>query len=182
MNLYGEKVVLRALELSDMDLLRSMINNPKIEAMVEGWSFPISTLQQENWYNRVLNDTSCIRLAIETLEGLLIGTVDLRDINWKNRSAFIGIKISSEGNRSKGYGKDTIDTIMKYAFEELNLNRLETTILSYNQPSKQLFTRKCGWKIEGEKRQAVYKGNRYQDQLFVAILKDEYLSLKYGDE
>lgn len=182
MNLYGDKILLRALELSDIELLRSMINNPQIEAMVEGWSFPISTVQQQNWYNRIINDNSCIRLAIETLEGTLIGAIDLRQIDWKNRSGFVGIKIGSECNRGKGYGKDAIDTVMKYAFEELNLNRLETTILSYNEPSKQLFTRKCGWKIEGEKKQAVYKGNQYQNQLFVAILKDEYLSLKYGDE
>lgn len=46
MNIYGNKVVLRALEPGDMPYLREMINDPEMEKMVIGWSFPISEKQQ----------------------------------------------------------------------------------------------------------------------------------------
>ena len=46
MNICGNKVILRALEPSDMPYLREMINDPEMERMVIGWSFPVSEKQQ----------------------------------------------------------------------------------------------------------------------------------------
>jgi RimJ/RimL family protein N-acetyltransferase len=76
-------------------------------------------------------------------------------------------------------------TVMRYCFEELNLNRLDGSIIEYNVPSQKLYINKCGWRIEGKKRQSVFKGNMFHDELFVAILKEEYEQLvkdsKYWD-
>lgn len=177
MNLYGKKVVLRALEPEDMEILRTIINEPEIEKLVGGWSFPVSKIQQQNWYSNIVDDRRNLRFAIETKEDGIIGMADLRDIDWKNRIAFHGIKIGNKNFRGKGYGKDVVFTIMRYAFEELNLNRLDGTIIEYNEGSKKLYLQKCGWKIEGIQRQYIFKGNNYYDQLIVGILKDEYLEI-----
>ena len=66
---------------------------------------------------------------------------------------------------------------MKYAFEELQLNRLYGSILEHNIPSQKLYA-KCGWKIEGNYRQSIFKNNRYYDEWPTAILKDEYFEWK----
>ena len=42
---------------------------------------------------------------------------------------------------------------------------------------QKLYCNKCGWKIEGTKRKAVFKGNQYHDELIVAILREEYEEL-----
>jgi predicted xylose isomerase-like sugar epimerase len=42
LNIYGKIVKLRALEMDDMEILRNIINDPEIEGLVEGWSFPVS--------------------------------------------------------------------------------------------------------------------------------------------
>ena len=60
------------------------------------------------------------------------------------------IKIPSKRN-----GTDTVMAIMKYAFEELQLNRLDGTIIEYNEPSRRLYYDKCGWMVEGVRRKAV---------------------------
>lgn len=44
MNLFGKKVMLRALEPEDMSYLLEMINDPEMEKMVVGWSFPNSVI------------------------------------------------------------------------------------------------------------------------------------------
>ena len=66
---------------------------------------------------------------------------------------------------------------MRYAFEELNLNRLYGSILDYNTASWKLYT-KCGWKSEGVFKQSDFKNNQYHDESPVAILKSEYLNWK----
>lgn len=181
MNLVGDKIILRALEPEDMEILRDIANDPEVENLVGGWSFPISKKQQLEWYEKIVNDKTSLRFAIETEEDGVIGMADLRNIDWKNRVAFHGMKIGNKDYRGKGYGKDVVFTIMKYAFEELQLNRLDGSILEYNIPSQKLYLEKCGWKIEGVRRNYIFKGNRFHNQLIVGILKDEYLKLKILD-
>lgn len=177
MNIKGKFVTLRAMEIEDQELLRNMVNDPEIEKMVGGYSFPISKFQQLKWFESNVNSHINIRLVIETEEDGAVGLANIVNIDWKNRSAFHGIKIGNRKFRCKGIGTDTVLAIMKYAFEELQLNRLDTTILKYNEPSIKLYCDKCGWKIEGVRRKAVFKLNEYHDELIVGILREEYEEL-----
>lgn len=175
MNLHGNKIVLRALEVQDMPFLREMINDPEMEKMVVGWSFPVSEKQQLDWYNRIIGDNINIRFAIE-YENRFVGVSTLTHIDWKNRAAHQGIKLCKDTPKGKGIGTEAVMVTMKYAFEELQLNRLYGSILEYNIASQKLYT-KCGWKIEGTYRQSVFKNNEYHDELAVSILRGEYFDL-----
>lgn len=177
MNIKGKFVTLRAMEIEDLELLRTMINDPEMESMVGGYSLPVSTLQQEQWIINNGNTSMNIRLIIETEDDGAVGLANIVNIDWKNRTAFHGIKIANRKFRSKGIGTDAVMAVMKYAFEELQLNRLDGTILEYNKLSKILYCDKCGWIIEGVKRQAVFKANEYHNELMVGILKKEYEDL-----
>lgn len=177
MNIYGKIVKLRAFEIDDMDEMRNIVNDPEVESLVGGWSFPVSKTQQMLWYDSIIKDKNNLRFAIDTKEDGFIGMADLRDIDWKNRCAFHGIKIGNKDYRGKGYGTDTVMAIMRYAFEELQLNRLDGSIISYNDGSKKLYCDKCGWKIEGIRRKYIFRNNSYFDQYIVGILRDEYYKL-----
>ena len=76
--------------------------------------------------------------------------------------------------------------VMRYAFEELQLNRLDGAIIDYNEASKRLYCDKCGWQVEGVQRNAIFKSNEYHDRLIVGILREEYFELvrqnSYWDE
>lgn len=175
MNIIGDKVCLRAMELEDMECFRNMLNNPEIENMLGGWSTPVSMYQQEEWYKRVINDNRNFRWSvIKRDDQELIGMVNLVDIDWKNGTGFHGIRLlPGEKYRHQGYGTDAVNTLMSYAFEELRLNRLETTIIEYNHFSQALY-HKCGWSIEGTKRMAVYRNGRYFDLLVLGVLAYEW--------
>lgn len=176
MNILGRKVILRAIEPKDLPFMLDMINDPEIEKMVGGWSFPTSEKQQQDWYNRVIGDKNNLRFTIE-YEGRFVGISTLGEFDWKNRTAFHGIKLHSSAPKGVGLGTDAVYATMKYAFEELQLHRLEGKILDYNIPSRKLYE-KCGWKFEGCYRSRVFKGNAYHDEWPNAILRDEYFEWK----
>lgn len=176
MNLKGNKVLLRAMELEDMDFLRNMINDEKMEHNVIGWSFPISKYEQERWFESQIQNKNNVRFIIEA-EGQAIGLATLTNIDWKNRKACHGIKLFSDDIKGKGYGTDTVIAIMKYAFEELQLNKIYSTILEENEISRKLY-RKCGWTEEGCLRKSIFKNNKYNNEIFVGILREEYESKK----
>ena len=170
------KIKLRALEPEDMEALRATVNDAEMEKLVVGWSFPVSRQQQLDWYHRSMGNPNHQRFAVE-YEGRFVGISTLTDIDWKNRSAFHGIKLTQDTPKGKGIGFDAVAGLMKYAFEELQLNRLYGGILEYNIASQKLYE-KCGWKVEGRYRQCVFKENAYYDEFAVAILRDDYFEWK----
>lgn len=177
MNIKGRIVTLRALEPSDMERLRSFHNDPEVANMILGWSFPISSYEQQRWYERVVSDPLNKRFAIDTAEDGFIGISTLTNLDMKYRSAFHGIMIGFKKVQGKGYGTDAVMATMRYAFEELGLERLDGEIVEYNEPSIRLYTVKCGWTIEGRRRHSVFRNNRWYDSLVVGILRDDYLRL-----
>ena len=66
--------------------------------------------------------------------------------------------------------------IMRYAFDELQLHRLDGCWFTDNIPSQALY-KKCGWIEEGIHKEYVYKNGAYKDLVFVRILADEYRAL-----
>lgn len=181
MNIYGKKVILRAVEKKDSNLLLSLINSPELEYWVVGNSLPVSSIQQNAWIDNVSNSRTDIRLIVENEAEISVGFANIVQIDYVNRSAVHGVKFSKE-HRGAGYAKDTVMAVMKYAFDTLNLNRLESTILEYNQPSVNLYTKACGWRIEGVKKSAVYKNGKYNDLIMIAITKEDYIDfLKFNN-
>lgn len=159
MNIIGKLVTLRAIELSDCEMLRSLMNDPEIEYMLGGWSFPVSTDEQEQWCQNLSASKDTLRVIIEA-ESTTIGTAVLSDIDYKNGTAQIHIKLMPGDNRHKGYGSDTVNTLVRYAFHELRLHCVYAHVNEHNEPSQRLF-HKCGFQQEGILRDRIYKDGRY---------------------
>ncbi len=175
MELYGKKVKLRAIEESDLEMLRSMKNDPWTEEMVVGWCPPISTAMQKKWFDSISLDNNKMLFVIETKEEGAVGYTCLINIDWKNRKANGGIMIKNKRNMSKGIATDTYMTILRYAFMELNLNRINGSILDYNKASQHVLLDKVGYHREGVQRQAIYKNGQYHDLIMIGILKEDYM-------
>ena len=180
----GKIVKLRAIEEADLNLLLEMINDEELERLVVGWSFPISQVQQKAWYNTIIQERENIKLIIETPEDGAVGLIVVTNLDWKNRSARIGIKIARKTFRLKGIGSDALMALMRYLFNELQLHYLDSEILAYNEVARKQ-QEKCGWVVEGIKRKAVFKSGAYHDLYITAILKEDYDKLiqetKYWD-
>lgn len=173
MIIQGDKVVLRAVEESDNAMLLSLINDPDTEMMLGGSSWPVSEAEQLKWFEHQERSRDVLRCIVALQEdGKAIGTIILSDIDQKNATGHIHIKMAKDGGRGKGYGTDAVNTMVQYAFEELRLNCIYANILSYNEASIKLFER-CGFKKDGVLRQRVYKKGKFIDMLaYSKIISD----------
>ena len=170
MNLIGKKVLLRELRKEDMSLLNELINDPLISEMVVGWSKPVTMYNQNKWFESLSCEDN-IRYTICSKEEA-IGTAIISNVDLKNKSCSIDIKLSSKC-RGQGFGSDVINTLLKYIFNELNMHRVEVEILKYNEISQNLF-KKFNFKLEGEKKEAIYKNGTYNSLMIYALLRNEY--------
>jgi len=169
MNIIGERVILRAIEMSDKDILLDIINDSETERLLGGWSFPVSELNQEEWIRSLKPSIHTLRcMAVCKQENVAIGTVILSDIDYKNGTAELHIKLSKEF-RGRGYGTDIINSIVKYSFKELRLYCIYARIIDYNEASQRLFER-CGFEKEGIMKGRIYKDGSHHDLYSYSIL------------
>ena len=170
MNIFGEQIILRAVELKDCPILLELINDPETEYMVGGWSFPVSYQTQVDWLSSLSKAKDTLRCIIESKEDkIAIGTIILSAIDYKNGNAEVHIKISNNGIRGRGYGYDAVSTLVKYAFNELRLNCIFARVSNHNVASKNLFN-KCGFVQEGLLRERLFKRGQYVDIVVLSIL------------
>jgi len=98
-------------------------------------------------------------------------------IDWRNKNAWHGIMIGDKNIRGKGYGIDTVMTTMRYAFDEMGLERLDGQMIEYNEPSIGMYCKKLGWKKEGTLRNWYFRRGRFWDKVVVGITRKDYKKL-----
>ena len=174
MNLKGRKVTLRAIEPSDLEFLRYMMNDETINENIIGLSFPISTVMQERWYQSSLDNHDNYRFIIETEKDGVVGLVTMGDIDWINRVVHsTGIKVDAKRITESGIALDAMVTMFKFIFYQLNLNRIEGTVL-VNHTQAAALNKLLGYTIEGTLRKAIYRNGEYHDVYMLGMLKEDF--------
>lgn len=177
MNVLGKKIILRAIEEKDIPLLHQWANDPQTQDIMGGIHFPSSLDWHYKWFHNLKNEQLNQRYAIDTPDVGLIGLSTIINIDWRNNHAWHGIVLGDKNIRGKGYGFDTVMATLRYAFDELHLERLDGSMIEYNTASINLYLNKCGWKKEGIKKNYYYRRGRYWDQIIVGIMRHDYYEL-----
>ncbi len=166
----GQNIVLRAIEPEDAELLFKLINDPETEYLLGGWSFPVSQKDQLDWIVSLSRDNSNLRCMIQINEtSEAVGTVILNNIDCKNGTAAIHIKIAGNAHKGKGYGTEAINTLVDYGFNELRLHCIYAQVNEDNIPSQKLF-QKCGFIPEGILKDRLHKKGKYLSVKMFSIL------------
>ena len=137
--LVSAEIKLRTLKDTDLDFLFSLENDKSLWA-VSGTTKPFSLLQLANYISHAKQDIAIaeqFRFVIDW-QGKAIGCIDLYEYNFKKQNAGVGIVILKEYRR-KGFAKQSLALLIKYAWEKLHLKQLHTGIFSDNKASLALF-------------------------------------------
>lgn len=173
--LEGEKVRLRPIEREDLPRFVRWFADPEVRRHLLVY-LPFSLTQEERWYEELqerLRRSESVVLALEMLDGLHIGNIGLHEIDWKNRHAELGIVIGEKAYWGQGYGTDAIRTLLRLAFEEMNLHRVYLVVDEDNLRAIRCYE-KCGFREEGRLREAVFREGQYHDQLVMSVLQAEF--------
>ena len=174
--IYGERIRLRAAERGDLPRFVAWLNDPEV---IEGLllHLPMSMAEEEGWFENMLKRPASEHpLVIEVRQGedyRPIGNIGLHNIDWRCRSAEVGIFIGEKSLWSQGYGADAMRLMLQHAFETLNLNRVMLDVYE-NNPRAVHSYEKAGFVLEGRKRQGMYKHGKYIDILMMSMLREEW--------
>lgn len=107
----------------------------------------------------------------------LIGTIDLNGIDAYHGTAWLGIGIGDEVNRDKGYGREAIQLIVDYGFNELNLHSIELTVFGFNARAIALYE-KLGFQRQGTHREFLLRDGKRHDMHLYGLLRREWEASK----
>lgn len=179
--IFGERVRLRRVEREDLPRLVEWMNDPAVREYLT-LGYPMGRAHEEEWLEATLHQEPALQpFAIEArvsppgtepAEWVHIGTVGFHRVDWRNRSAELGIAIGRRDCWGKGYGTDTVRALCRWAFAELNLNRVQLKVDEDNARGIASYE-KAGFRLEGRLRQDRYRGGRYLDTLVMGLLRDE---------
>ena len=151
--LKSDKILLRPLQLSDLDFLFVIENNK------ENWRYGTENKQytKEELTNYIANAKQDITTAgqfrfVIDLENTPIGFIDLFD--YTTNSAGVGV-IIAKNYRRRGFSKEALELLIDYATNTLKIEKLHCNIQKDNLASIKLFT-SCGFELEREKKELQY--------------------------
>jgi RimJ/RimL family protein N-acetyltransferase len=106
----------------------------------------------------------------------LLGDVGLEVTEWNAGDAYVGIGIGDRELWGRGYGTEAMNLALGFAFTELNLRRVTLTVFEYNPRAVRSYE-KAGFRHEGRKRQALCREGKRWDEIYMGILREEWLAV-----
>jgi RimJ/RimL family protein N-acetyltransferase len=167
----GRLIRLRAVEESELDWINREFWNPNVNRFL-AIAWPESVDGTRGWWGATRRHDPG-PLLIETLEAReRVGVCTLEGIDPRPRTAVLGIWVS-EAQWDQGYGTDAVRTACRFAFDEMNLQRVGLQVYETNPRAIRAYE-KAGFREEGRLRRAHFIGGRLVDVIVMGCLADEF--------
>ncbi|KIK97068.1 hypothetical protein PAXRUDRAFT_32013 [Paxillus rubicundulus Ve08.2h10] len=158
---------------ADLDDLMMLWNDPLVQHLASS-SELASRGPQLNKYLHTQMDRATFGAIIRLKEtGEFVGQVMVHVPQRMNRDGTYCICLLPKF-WNNGYGTEVTMFIVDYSFRWIGLQRLSLTVFAGNDRAIAVYE-KAGFIMEGRKRAAVWTNNRWEDVLFMGILRDEWI-------
>jgi ribosomal-protein-alanine N-acetyltransferase len=179
----ARRVILRWIGEEDVDALYAIFSDPEV---MRYWS--TTPLVDRNAAVDLLKDIhagfeqrSLLKWGVaRRTDNALIGTVTLINFDFTHRRAEVGYALG-RAHWGGGYIQEALHALLGYAFEVLDLHRLEADVDPRNAASIRTLER-LGFQREGYLRQRWQVGGEIQDALFYGLLRPDWENAKRGDK
>lgn len=172
--LQGERVMLRPILAGDLDAYFALLEDRE-SLRLTGTHATFSRENAAQWIEAIANRDDRVDLAIIVRESnILVGEVVINDIDQNNRSANIRIGILT-AHTNRGYGREALQLMIRYGFEQLKLHRLELSVYAFNERAIHVYEQ-LGFQREGRRRDAILLDGVYHDAFDMSILEYEYVA------
>lgn len=166
-------ITLRAPRPADLQERLTHRVYPEINRMYGGslqQEEPVTPEAAQKWYRQMCSDP--LRWVIEA-DGKLAGIAGLHSLNIEDHRARFVIGLFHPDLLGRGIGTTATRLVLRHAFEEMGLHRVDLRVLAYNKRAIASY-RKCGFVEEGVERDSALVNRVWEDDLMMSILENEY--------
>src|SRR5580698_5090212 len=165
-----ERIQIGPITLPDSEALFRWFNDPQAARLDYAWR-PVDGMSHQKWIASVGTDASQIWFAIRRHgHPAIIGFAILRNISAVHRSAEFGLRIGEEADRGRGFGKQAASQVLQFAWQALNLNRIQVSVFAGNERALRLYAA-LGFRREGVLRRAQYIDGAWTNIIIMGALR-----------
>ena len=171
----GERICFLPHSSEHINLYIKWINDPKVRKYARD-IVPIRVEDAKRWFEpseRGISDYVGFEIWHKE-DKKPIGFIGLGSIDWINGSANVGISIGEPAYWNKNIATEATKLLIDYAFNELNLNKLQAGVAIENIGSWSV-AEKIGFVFEGIQKHEMYVDGKYVDEKTYRMLKEDWL-------
>lgn len=173
--LKGKRVVLRALERTDLALVHAFNNDLAVE-LAGGGDHPMpqsmARLESEFDQRASAGGRDGESFAIQA-DGNFVGTCGVFNFDGLAQTCELGIGIGNKLYWGKGYGREAIALLVDYAFRYRNIRKVWLRVHGVNERAQRAY-KAVGFVEEGRLRAHVFSNGAYDDLIHMGILREEW--------
>jgi len=146
----GQRISLRPVTLEDCtQAYVDWLNDPVVNRYLETrWVRQDMATVREYVRDMIGREDSLLMAIVENSTGRHIGNIKVGPIHAKHRYADVSYFIGNRQAWGKGYATEAIGLVSKFAFENLDVRRLQAGVYASNLASMRALIR-AGFRIEG---------------------------------
>ena len=162
-------ISLRKFDENDIINKINWINNPANNQFLH-YDLPLEYEKTKQWYLKNRDREDRFDAVIEC-NGIPVGLIGLLNIDFQNKKAEYYIAMGDASFKGKGIATKASHLLLKYAFDEIKLNRIYLYTEKDNIIAQRLFE-KVGFKKEGLLLNDIYFKDRKVDRYVCGVTKD----------
>lgn len=168
--LKSERLSLGPCRLEDMPLMFQWLNDAESGRLNGTWR-PVNWHAHVRWFESLGQDASKLFFMIRRLaDNKAIGWLEVNNIDPVNRAGEIGLRIADASARNQGFGREALQALTAYAWNDLNLERLHLVTFATNMAAQKAYTA-AGFRREGRLRRAAFVNGVWQDVIIMSMLR-----------
>ncbi|AMW03907.1 GNAT family N-acetyltransferase [Gemmatimonas phototrophica] len=173
-SLYTPRLILRPYQPADASEVQRLAGAAAVAETTLNIPHPYADGMAEAWiatHRAAWEAGTAVTFAITTVDDALRGTVSLQLTRSHGRGE-LGYWIG-QPYWGRGLATEAVTALLRFAFEDLHLNRLQASYLPRNPASGRVLA-KVGMLREGLHRERFRKGDTFEDVVECAILQREW--------
>jgi RimJ/RimL family protein N-acetyltransferase len=138
------------------------------------FSYPLDNQQMTKHYIATLDDPPIRRLFKAIQNDVMVGYLELNNINLEHLNAAISRVIVCRTYEGKGIGREMVKQLTHIAFNEFGLYRISLGVFDFNTPAIRCYE-KVGFKREGLLRESMkVNDTTYWNSILMSVLRTEW--------
>lgn len=168
--MYKEKISIRKFKKEDIDNKIRWINDSENNEFLH-YDLPLEYEKTLKWFMNNKDRMDRFDAVIE-YNAMPVGIIGLLNIDYKNKKAEFYITVGEKDYKGKGIAYKASMELLKYAFNDLGLNKIYLYTETENKIAQKLFE-KLGFTREGLLKYDVIIKDKKKDRYIYAIFKNE---------
>ncbi|WP_433943009.1 GNAT family N-acetyltransferase [Paenibacillus sp. SN-8-1] len=174
-----ERLFLRPFKLPDASRVQELAGDIEVARTTLSIPYPYPDGAAESWISACNHNSDAgngFPFALVSKESnVLIGCMSI-NIASPHQRGELGYWLG-RAFWGKGYATEAAKALIHYGFEDLKLNKIWAAAMAANPASSNVMT-KVGMKFEGEFKQHILKGDKFEDLVYYGMTRMDYENMR----